>query len=62
MKILMQTYWDTVHRSVFIASMLCTVVILLNACTPVISPQLMEQVDQNLTYGSLIKPPGRSQG
>ena len=62
MKILMRTYWDTVRRSVFIASMLCTLVILLNACTPVISPQLMEQVDRNLTYGSLASRPDEAKG
>jgi outer membrane lipoprotein len=62
MKILMQTGWDITGRSVFIASMLCTLVILLNACTPVISPQLMEQVDRNLTYGSLISRPDEAKG
>jgi len=54
--------WDTVSRSVFITSMLCTLVLLLNACAPVISPQLMEQVDRNLTYGSLASRPEEAQG
>jgi starvation-inducible outer membrane lipoprotein len=58
----MQTYWDTVSRSVFITSMLCTLVLLLGACAPVISPQLMEQVDRNLTYGSLTSRPDEAKG
>jgi outer membrane lipoprotein len=49
--------WDTMSRSVFSTSMLCTLVLLLGACAPVISPQLMEQVDRNLTYGSLTSRP-----
>jgi outer membrane lipoprotein len=61
-RILMQTCWDTVSRSVFITSMLCTLVLLLNACAPVISPQLMEQVDRNLTYGSLASHPDEAKG
>jgi outer membrane lipoprotein len=63
-RILMQTYWtwDTVTRSVFITSMLCTLVLLLGACAPVISPQLMEQVDRNLTYGSLTSRPDEAKG
>ena len=62
MKILMQTCWDTASRSVFITLMLCTLVLLLDACTPVISPQLMEQVDRNLTYGSLASLPDEAKG
>jgi outer membrane lipoprotein len=62
MKILVQTFWDTVSRSVFITSMLCTLVLLLNACAPVISPQLMEQVDRNMTYGSLSSRPDEAKG
>jgi outer membrane lipoprotein len=62
MKILTQTCWDTVSRSIFITSMLCTLVLLLGACTPVISPQLMEQVDRNLTYGSLTSRPEEAKG
>jgi outer membrane lipoprotein len=61
-RILMQTCWDTVSRYVFITSMLCTLVLLLNACAPVISPQLMEQVDRNLTYGSLASHPDEAKG
>ena len=57
MKIFMQTCWDIASRSVFITSMLCSLVLLLDACAPVISPQLMEQVDRNLTYGSLASRP-----
>jgi outer membrane lipoprotein len=62
MKILMQTCWDIASRSVFITSMLCSVVILLGACAPVISPQLMEQVDRNMTYGSLSSRPDEAKG
>jgi outer membrane lipoprotein len=62
MKIVMQTCWATVSRSVIIPSMLCTLVLLLDACAPVISPQLMEQVDRNLTYGSLASSPGEAKG
>ena len=54
--------WDTMSRSVFSTSMLCTLVLLLNACAPVISPQLMEQVDRNLTYGSLTSRPDEAKG
>jgi len=53
MNIMMRTCWGTASRSVFIVLMACTPALLLNACAPVISPQLMEQVDRNLTYGSL---------
>ena len=53
----MQTCWDIASRSVFITSMLCSLVLLLDACVPVISPQLVEQVDRNLTYGSLASRP-----
>jgi outer membrane lipoprotein len=62
MNIWIQTCWDTVRRSIFITSMLCTLVLLLNACAPVISPQLMEQVDRNLTYGSLASRPDEAKG
>jgi len=62
MKILMQKCWNTVSQSVSIISMLCTLFLLLNACAPVISPQLMEQVDRNLTYGSLASRPDEAKG
>jgi outer membrane lipoprotein len=62
MNILMQTCRDTVRRTVFIAAMLCTLMMLLNACTPVISPQLMDQVDRNLTYTVLARQPDESRG
>jgi len=58
----MQKCWGTVSRSVFIISMLCTLFLVLNACAPVISPQLMEQVDRNLTYGSLASRPDEAKG
>jgi outer membrane lipoprotein len=34
----------------------------LSACTPVISPQLMDQVDREVTYGSLTARPDESKG
>ncbi len=52
----------TCRRSVFIVLRLCTLVLQLNACTPVISPQLMEQVDRNLTYASLAGRPDEAKG
>jgi outer membrane lipoprotein len=62
MRIQMQPCWRTARRPVFIPSTLCTLVLLLNACAPVISPQLMEQVDRNLTYGALASRPDESRG
>ena len=62
MNIMMRTCWGTASRSVFIVLMACTPALLLNACAPVISPQLMEQVDRNLTYGSLANRPDEAKG
>ncbi len=42
--------------------MLYPLVILLNACTPVISPQLMDRVDRNLTYSFLASQPDEFKG
>ena len=50
------------RRSVFVASMLYTLVILLSACTPVISPQLMDRVDRNFTYRFLASQPDEFKG
>jgi hypothetical protein len=36
-------------RSVFMAPLVCILALVLHACTPVISPQLMDRVDRNLT-------------
>ena len=58
----MRTGWGTVRRSVFFVLMLCTLVLLLNACATVISPQFMEQVDRNLTYGALASRPDEARG
>jgi outer membrane lipoprotein len=49
-------------RSFFIIAILSTPVLLVNACAPVISPQLMEQVDRNMTYGALASRPDESKG
>ena len=62
MSIMMRSRWDTVSRSVFTPAIVCTMVFLLNACAPVISPQLMEQVDRNLTYGALASRPDEAKG
>jgi hypothetical protein len=51
-----------VRRSVFVASMLYPLVILLNACTPVISSQLMDRVDRNFTYRFLASQPDEFKG
>lgn len=58
----LRTCKGALGRSFFIISILCTPVLLVNACTPVISPQLMEQVDRNLTYGALASRPDESRG
>lgn len=49
-------------RSTVIAMALGAAALLLTACTPVISPQLMDQVDRNLTYRSLASRPDEFQG
>jgi outer membrane lipoprotein len=41
---------------------LCVLELLLSACTPVISPQLMDQVDGNLTYNLLASRPDEFKG
>jgi len=62
MKILVQSFWGNVSRSIFITSMLCTPILLFSACAPVISLQIMEQVDRNLSYGSLASRPDEAKG
>ena len=52
----------TLSRAIFIILMLCTMGFLLSACAPVISHQLMEQVDRNLTYGSLASRTDEAKG
>ncbi|MCG6534361.1 MAG: Slp family lipoprotein [Syntrophales bacterium LBB04] len=44
------------------AAGILSVVMMLSACAPVISPQLMERVDRNLTYGSLASRPDEANG
>jgi len=58
----MQTRRDTLSRPIFIAMVLFALVFLLNACAPVISTQLMEQVDRNLDYSALANRPDESKG
>jgi outer membrane lipoprotein len=49
-------------RFAFIAGLSCGTALLLSACTPVISPQLMDQVDRNLTYDALASRPDEFKG
>jgi outer membrane lipoprotein len=51
-----------VPRFTFRVLILCVLELLLSACTPVISPQLMEQVDLNLTYSLLASRPDEFKG
>jgi outer membrane lipoprotein len=53
---------STLIRAIFLVLMLCALVFQLNACTPVISHQIMEQVDRNLTYGTLTSRPDETKG
>jgi len=62
MKILLRAFWDKVPRYTFMVLILCVPWLLLNACTPVISPQLMDQVDRNLTYSLLASRPDECKG
>jgi outer membrane lipoprotein len=62
MKIQMKACWRAAGRLVCIAAMLCTPVLMVDACAPVISSQLMEQVDRNLTYESLASRPDEFKG
>ena len=62
MNIYVQTFWDNVGRSTLIAMIVSIPVFLFNACTPVISPQLMDRVDRDLTYRSLASRPDESKG
>lgn len=62
MNTLLLAFSYKVCRATLIVLMLCGAVLLLQACTPVISPQLMDQVDRSLTYNSLASRPGESKG
>jgi len=62
MNIMLRTGWVALSRSIFIPAMTLALALLANACAPVISPQLMEQVDRSLTYGSLASRPDESIG
>ncbi len=62
MNTLLLTFWGNVCRSTFIVFMVCGTALLLDACTPVISPQLMDQVDRSLTYNSLSNRPDDFRG
>jgi outer membrane lipoprotein len=53
---------STLIRAIFLVLNLCALVFQLNACTPVISHQLMEQVDRNLTYGTLTSRSDEAKG
>jgi len=62
MNTLLLTFRGKVRRSTFIVFMLYGTALLLDACTPVISPQLMDQVDRSLTYSSLSNRPDEFKG
>jgi predicted acyltransferase len=62
MTTLLLTYGSNVWQSTFILFRLGGAALLLNACTPVISPQLMDQVDRSLTYSSLASRPDEFTG
>jgi outer membrane lipoprotein len=62
MNILLQTFRGSLRRSACIGLMLCFLMPLLNACTPVISPLLMEQVDRDVTFSSLSARPDEFKG
>jgi outer membrane lipoprotein len=58
----MRTFWRDLRRTAFIIPIICLLALLLSACTPVISPQLMDQVDRDLTYRSLSSRPDEAKG
>jgi outer membrane lipoprotein len=62
MKTLLLDFGRNAWRFTFIAFRLWGAALLLNACTPVISPQLMDQVDRSLTYSSLSRRPDEFTG
>ncbi|HJW31707.1 MAG TPA: Slp family lipoprotein, partial [Saprospiraceae bacterium] len=62
MRTLLLIFCNNVRRSTCIVITLGGAALLLNACTPVISPQLMDQVDRSLTYSSLASRPDESTG
>ena len=62
MKTLLPTFCSNVWRFAFIVLRVGGAALLLHACTPVISPQLMDQVDRSLTYRSLAGRPDEFKG
>lgn len=62
MKTMFTIFRCAVNRSACIGGMLCILTVLLNACTPVISPQLMDQVDRDISYSSLASRPDEFKG
>lgn len=58
MKKMGKNFWQTGLHLL----LLSLVSLSLNACTSAISPQLMERVDRNLTYGSLTSRPEEAKG
>ena len=62
MNTLLQTFRGNLRQSACIGLVLCFLMPLLNACTPVISPQLMDQVDRDVTYGALAARPDEFKG
>jgi outer membrane lipoprotein len=62
MRTLLLIFRSNVRRSAFIVIALGGAALLLDACTPVISPQLMDQVDRSLTYSALASRPDEFTG
>lgn len=62
MRTLFEAFRHIVNRLDGRALVLSTLVFLLSACTPVISPQLMDQVDREVSYRSLASRPDEFKG
>jgi outer membrane lipoprotein len=58
----METRGDGMRRAVFLAAVVCALMLVVNACTPVISPQLRDQADRDLTYAALASRPDDFKG
>jgi outer membrane lipoprotein len=62
MNIWLQAIWRNAGRPALIGMMVCIPVFLFGACTPVISTQLMDQVDRDVTYSALVANPDEFRG
>jgi outer membrane lipoprotein len=57
-----QNRWSRVHRTVRTLLVSGIAGLMLCACAPVISQQVMDQVDRNITYGALAAQPDEFKG